>query len=621
MSSPRHHAAHTTTQVSAHAKAVKLTALLVAMGAAGFMLHAQQADTAAARSTRPVRAHEAAIAQAAKVLTPAMVSPFGAMPTNAAAPNQTAGASAATALAPEQVAAATAVADTAHGRTMASQDATAPELEASAQGVKAPAGLKDLSHPPLYATPVAAPSDMDADGQASSAALPPARVNVPTSYLTTPRKSQINMGSAGGDTGRSNTGSNTDSTDTANGGGLNWGNLGLGEVGAAAATTTVSVVTPAQVRQTYGFAALPAATTANKAAYQGSGQVIVIIDAFHHAAAGADLNTFSTKFGLPTCTLLPNTYKAGTPIASLVTPPKPGEGCSFQTLYTTSAGTQAASAPRADSGWAMEIALDVQWAHAMAPMAKIVLVEAPSNGGTDLINAMVFASKLNASSVSMSFGAKEFNGAATTAAYMVGTATWVAASGDWGTGAYWPAVSRNVLSVGGTLLNNLSPRAETAWSGSGGAIALYEPMPTWQAGVSIPGNPANTPANASKMRRGVPDVAYNASPSSGVYVLINGGWYAVGGTSAGSPQWAALVAVVNGARTLAGKAPFTGTGFQTALYGSAASSANYKATFLDISSGTNGTCKTCAATTGYDLVTGLGTPHAQSLVNTLVAVK
>jgi subtilase family serine protease len=619
MSSPRHHAAQTTTaQVNSHAKAVKLTALLVAMGAAGFMLHAQQADTAATKSTRAVHTHEAALAQAAKVLTPAMVSPFASLPANTAANGHTAhSAAAAPTLVNAQVAAAPEAAGSDNGNTMLGHDATAPQLEASAQGVKAPAGLKEVSHPPLYATPVAAPSDIDADGQNSSAAQLPTRVSVPTSYLTTPRKSQINMGSAAGDTA----GGNPDSTDTASGSGLNWGNLGLGDVGAAAATTTVSVVTPAQVRQTYGFAALPAATTANKAAYQGSGQVIVIIDAFHHATAGADLNTFSTKFGLPTCTLLPNTYKAGTPIASLVTPPKPGEGCSFQTLYTTSAGTQAATAPKADAGWAMEIALDVQWAHAMAPMAKIVLVEAPSNGGGDLINAMVFASKLNASSVSMSFGAKEFNGAASTAAYMVGTATWVAASGDWGTGAYWPAVSRNVLSVGGTLLNNLSPRAETAWSGSGGALALYEPMPTWQAGVTIPGNPANTAANASKMRRGVPDVAYNASPASGVYVLINGGWYSVGGTSAGSPQWAALVAVVNGARTLAGKAPFTGTGFQTALYGSAASSANYKATFLDISTGTNGTCKTCAATTGYDLVTGLGTPHAQSLVNTLVAVK
>ena len=297
------------------------------------------------------------------------------------------------------------------------------------------------------------------------------------------------------------------------------------------------------------------------------------------------------------------------------------DGCVFQTVYVNAAGTATTTAPAVNSGWATEIALDVQWAHAIAPLARIVLVEAASSSGNDILKAMQFASQLNAQVISMSYGASETSQSATLDSYITGNATWVAASGDSGTGVMWPAVSRNVLAVGGTLLTNVSPRAESAWSGSGGGLSKYVRMPTWQGAITVPGNPANTAANASRMYRGVPDVAYDASPYSGFYVVQNGSWYSIGGTSAGAPQWAAFVAVLNGARTYAGKTAYTGTAAQQALYGVGANTANYRSSFLDISAGSNGSCSTCGAIAGYDLVTGLGTPHATGLVTALTSVR
>ncbi len=575
--------------------------LAAVAGAVAVVGAAMMADRQADESNRVVLAAPASRAP----VNPNTVSPFGAMPATAApiaaarvmdAGHGAASPDAATAeavravqeqttqnLAPAQAAPA----------TPASQltDESGSAGAATAQRVVAPANMKPVQPPRLYVSSVPTPSDIDADGQQASAALPPTQVQVPEDSLST------NRAAMGAD--------------------------GLGTLTPSAATATVTVYTPAQIRQAYGFAALPAGTATNKSAYQGSGQIIVILDAYHNATAGADLNTFSAKFGLPACTLVANTYKAGTAINALVAKPAAGSGCAFQVLYANSTGGQAANPPAVNAAWATEIALDVQWAHAMAPMAKIVLVEAASASGNDLMNAMLFAGKLGGSAVSMSFGAPEFASGPSYDWIMTGTGvTWVAASGDNGAGISWPASSKNVLGVGGTLLGNVSPRAESGWSGSGGGRSAYVPMPAWQSVVTIPGNPANTVANASKMRRGVPDVAYNASPYSGFYVYQSGkGYLSVGGTSAGTPQWAALVGIVNGVRALGGKAAFSGTSFPESIYRTAAAVANYRANLLDVTAGANGTCATCVASTSYDLVTGLGTPNVASLVNTMVALK
>jgi hypothetical protein len=566
------------------------------------------------RASRPTQVAQAARSLA--VVSPATVSPFGVMPT------RTTGGAPRAQVMPAVWTPSMAASDeslhvlgglassgpnqgAATNLTGDAQDAAPPGSGA----VVAPADLKSVHPPRLYVASVPEPSDIDADGQKASAALPPAQLRVPLEAVT-----------------RQGTGVDGAGDDAARLAGSSGQGLGLDAAGSgvapAAATATVSVYTPAQIRQAYGFAALPDGTLANKSAYQGAGQIIVILDAYHNATAGADLNTFSTKFGLPTCTLISTAYQPKVAISALVSKPAAGDGCAFQTLYVNSAGAQAANPPAVNASWAIEIALDVQWVHAIAPKAKIVLVEAASASGNDLMNAMTFASKLGASAVSMSFGASEFASAPSYDWVMGGTGvTWVAASGDNGAGVSWPASSKNVLAVGGTLLNSVSPRAETAWSGSGGGRSAYVLMPTWQSSVTIAGNPANTLANLTKMRRGVPDVAYNASPYSGFYVYQSGrGYLSVGGTSAGTPQWAALVGIIDGVRGLAGRAAFSGTGFQQAMYGTAASAGNYKATLLDVTAGANGTCAACVAGVNYDLVTGLGTPNVVSLVSTLAAL-
>ena len=251
---------------------------------------------------------------------------------------------------------------------------------------------------------------------------------------------------------------------------------------------------------------------------------------------------------------------------------------------------------RADAGWALEIALDVQTAHMIAPTAKILLVEAKSNSGTDLLAAVDYArNRQDVVSISMSWGGGEFSREASYDWHFVSPygATFFASSGDSGNGASWPATSPNVVAVGGTTLTfNLDGTlaSETAWSGSGGGVSLYQPMPPYQQGFGLTGG-----------KRLLPDVSYNADPASGFSVYDSygyqgqRGWFVVGGTSAGAPQWAAIKSL-----GLAAANPL--------FYQDAAgpSGATY---FRDIVSGTNGACgAVCSAGPGYDTVTGLGSP-------------
>jgi hypothetical protein len=124
-------------------------------------------------------------------------------------------------------------------------------------------------------------------------------------------------------------------------------------------------------------------------------------------------------------------------------------------------------------------------------------------------------------------------------------------------------------------------------------------------------------------KRGMPDVAYNGDPQTGVAVyssLYGGGagWTQVGGTSAGAPQWSALIAIVNSMRSAAGKSMLTGS--SAALYGAAVTS--YSEAFNDVKSGpNNGQCgPLCKVDAGYDYLTGLGTPRANALISVLVNV-
>lgn len=310
-------------------------------------------------------------------------------------------------------------------------------------------------------------------------------------------------------------------------------------------------MTPVQIKKIYN---LPASG--------GKGSV-VIVGAYDDPTIEADLATFSTQFGLPPCTTK--------------------NGC-FEKHKMS-------SAIKSDSGWASETSLDVEWAHAIAPAANIVLVEATTPSGANLLKAVDYAaSRSDASAISMSWGGAEFAEEVSLDSHFVSKsgAPFFASSGDNGASASWPASSPNVIGVGGTTvtLDGGAFKAETAWAGSGGGVSAYEKEPNYQAGYLIP--------KADGMRA-IPDVAYDADPKSGFPIVVKGAWYQVGGTSAGAPQWAAIAAL--------------GQGASNANFYTDKGSSNSGAYFRDITSGTNGACGYyCVARKHYDYITGLGSP-------------
>ena len=333
---------------------------------------------------------------------------------------------------------------------------------------------------------------------------------------------------------------------------------------------------PAQMRAAYRFNAIP---------NQGQGVTVGIVDACDDPNIEADLGVFSTQFNLPQCTR--------------------GSGC-----------LTVISQPNLCSGhqgnWALEQSLDVQWVHAMAPLAKIVLVQS-SQPDDSLFMGVQQAVGAGASVVSMSWGGGEFDGEQSydTTYFSQPNITYLASTGDSGCGAQYPAASPNVVAVGGTTLTLISAAppstplgtnygSESAWSGSGGGISAFETEPQYQMGVQNTGF------------RTVPDVALNANPSTGVPVYDSYDsrqWIKVGGTSLSAPVWGAFFGIVNSTR---------GAPIQQALADVYAvyKSAQYAADFHDVSTGSSG--GVCIAGVGYDFVTGVGTPIANHLVTDLM---
>jgi len=384
-----------------------------------------------------------------------------------------------------------------------------------------------------------------------------------------------------------------------------------GEASPMATTTAVTTYSPAQIRAAYALPALPASTTgltAAQAAQLGAGQTIYLVNAKHDPNIAAELAAFNAKFGLPTCTSRTLAAGGALPLAAASS-----SGCELVVAYSSGAALTS-TAPAYDSGWATEIALDVQWAHATAPLARLVLIEAPDAGVSSLSNAVALANKMGAGVVSMSFGAPE---GSWTSSYdaTFGTVgmSYVAATGDNGAAVSWPSVSSKVLAVGGTTLSyaGSGARSETTWSGTGGGVSAYTALPSYQSG-SIGGY----------ARRAVADVAFNADPNSGQYVaLLSPGttttrWVSAGGTSLATPQWAGLVAITNATRAASGKAALGQP--NTALYQQIGTvPTQYATAFKDVSSGSNGTCTTCIAKAGYDTPTGWGTPNVTTLLTAL----
>lgn len=317
------------------------------------------------------------------------------------------------------------------------------------------------------------------------------------------------------------------------------------------ASKTPIGVTPAAIKAIYN---LP---------QTGGHRTIAIIGAYDDRSIESDLADFSATFTLPTCTTK--------------------NGC-FEIQKMSSKMSS-------NSGWALETTLDVEWAHAIAPQAKILLVEATTPSGVNLLKAVDFAtSRSDVVSVTMSWGGPEFPEEVSLDSHFTSKfgAVFFASSGDHGTGASWPASSPNVIGVGGTTLSFSNMGAvskESAWSGSGGGVSAYEKAPAFQMAYSIP---------KSSGMRAIPDVAYNADPQSGFPIVRHGVWRQVGGTSAGAPQWAAIASLGSGA---------SNSNFYT---DKSTSSTSY---FRDITSGRNGSCSYyCDARKHYDYITGLGTP-------------
>lgn len=265
----------------------------------------------------------------------------------------------------------------------------------------------------------------------------------------------------------------------------------------------------------------------------------------------------------------------------------------------------------ADDLWALEISLDVQWAHAIAPRANIIVVAAASEWVNDILAAVDFAVLHGASQVSMSFVTPEWNGdEQLDSHFTVPGVGFFASSGDGGSGVNWPAVSPGVTSVGGTSLQLGSDGKvlkELAWRDSAGGVSAYIGKPAYQA---KPVQGAN---------RSVPDVSYNADPDWGFSVYDSQGfggtkgWIPVGGTSAGAPQWAAIMALVNSHR--GSERPLSSVNEAIYLLGWPDSNETYY--FRDITSGCDGPSTADCAHLGYDSVTGLGSPMIDRLIGAL----
>lgn len=315
----------------------------------------------------------------------------------------------------------------------------------------------------------------------------------------------------------------------------------------------------------------------------GGGGTIAIVDAYDYPPAYDDLTAFSINFNLPVlpqCTLEITT------------------SC-FEKVYA------GGLVPGTDCGWNQEAALDIEWAHAMSPGAKIVLVEAASNSFTDLFAAIDVANSIvspNASAgtglgqVSMSWGGTEFSGESAFDSHLTTPGVvYFAASGDTGGSTIYPGASPSVVSAGGTTVNRNGGGyfvSETAWSKSGGGISAFEATPTYQTGIVA----------AAGTQRAVPDVSFDSDPISGVSVYDSVpckgqvGWQIFGGTSVAAPSWAGMV-------NLAGSKYNTTNAELSTIYSCYLTQNCYSSNFRDITSGSAGGF---IATKGWDFTTGVG---------------
>lgn len=319
--------------------------------------------------------------------------------------------------------------------------------------------------------------------------------------------------------------------------------------------------TPGSVACVYQLVTGPVGCPINTSTTVPTGGVgaIAIIDAGDYPTATTDLAAFSTQFGLPQADLTV-VYAQGTK------PPVYAE-------------------------WLAEEALDIEWAHAMAPNAKIFLVESILSHTDPTFQAVQVGANMVAANgggvVSMSWGIPEFSTETNfDKFFMVPGVVYFAASGDSGLNVtIHPAASPYVVAVGGTFFNRDSKGnfVSESWGGGGGAISPYEPIPSYQAVIS----------SIVGTKRGYPDVASDYCCAA---IYLEGGWTEVGGTSWASPTFAGIV-------NAAGLLNKSTNAELTMIYNEYANSKQYKKAFNDITTG-NSLC-----VVGWDICAGVGSPH------------
>jgi subtilase family serine protease len=300
------------------------------------------------------------------------------------------------------------------------------------------------------------------------------------------------------------------------------------------------------------------------AATAGAGATVAVVDAYDDRSAAKDLAYYRSYFGIPAC----------------------GSGC----FTKTNQYGQRSNYPAPNSGWAQEIALDLDMVSAICPKCSILLVEAKSNSFTDLSAAVKTAANWpGVVAISNSYGGSEWASESYEANYNYPGKAITVSSGDGSYGVEFPAASQYVTAVGGTSLyqaTNSGGRnaTETAWTGAGSGCSAYISKPSWQK-------------DASCSNRTVADVSAVADPHTGVWVYNNSGWYVFGGTSVASPIIASVYALAGNTSSLT---------YASASYSNLGS-------LFDVTSGSNGSCGgsyLCTAGAAYDGPTGNGTPNA-----------
>lgn len=303
--------------------------------------------------------------------------------------------------------------------------------------------------------------------------------------------------------------------------------------------------TPATIRAAYNMAALPEQydnLSSTERAALGAGQTIYVISSFNNPTLVNDLNTFSKQFNLPTCTgkILPK--------GTVSLPPHNFDaGCEVNIAYTYFSSVTS-TVPKYDQNWAVETALDVQWAHASAPLARIVVILAPSAYVNALYDAVAVANNMGPGVVSMSFAASEYNPSEKTprdwvnpwdrgvsgklgSGFRIPGMTYIAASGDRGGKDInvWPASSPSVLGIGGTTLqyDGISKK-ETVWGKSGGSWSRFAPAPYYQSSLANEFYSGTTPLltfstseTPNQRPAGTVDVSFNADPATGQQTYIS----------------------------------------------------------------------------------------------------